>query len=75
MEQECQEYKAEVNTQSARRLEIEALYEKIKREVEDCKTREKMMARKAEKYEKASLKSKKDLQKLEEQVKSLQLEL
>jgi hypothetical protein len=51
------------------------LYEKIKREVEDCKTREKMMARKAEKYEKASLKSKKDLQKLEEQVKSLQLDL
>lgn len=34
-----------------------------------------MMARKAEKYEKASLKSKKDLQKLEEQVKSLQLDL
>jgi hypothetical protein len=47
------------------------LFEKVKREVEDCKTREKMMARKAEKYEKASLKSKKDLQKFEEQIKNL----
>jgi|LauGreDrversion4_2_1035121.scaffolds.fasta_scaffold138749_2 hypothetical protein len=30
------------------------MYEKVKREVDDSKTREKMMAKKVEKFEKAS---------------------
>jgi hypothetical protein len=44
------------------------LYEKVKREIDDSKTREKMMGKKVEKFEKASLRSKKEIKNLEERV-------
>ena len=54
---------------------MEALYEKVKREVDDTKTREKMMAKKVEKFEKAGLRSKKEIKNLEEKIHQLQMDL
>ncbi len=51
------------------------LYEKVKREVDDSKTREKMMGKKVEKFEKASLRSKKEIKNLEDKINSLQFDL
>jgi hypothetical protein len=47
----------------------------VKREVDDSKTREKMMAKKVDKFEKASLRSKKEIKNLEDKVNKLQLDL
>jgi hypothetical protein len=44
------------------------MYDKIKREVDDSKIREKMMGKKVEKFEKASLRSKKEIKNLEDKI-------
>jgi hypothetical protein len=64
-----------VSLQLKLKQEAVLLYEKVKREVDDSKTREKMMGKKVEKFEKASLRSKKEIKNLEDKINSLQFDL